>query len=154
MRLNLNNPRVLKTERNLHVKMLDSDPFTVRRWKNATFYEVILLNKILRSHFFLEIISCTRSWNFRWHLLWRPTTERKNIVKLMAISQTIHTVCWEDNYFSNRKFNLFNSLFHSVYLVLPKSCFLLKICLPCVICGTYVMKINAVSWHSVRETSA
>ena len=54
MRLNQNNPRVLKTERNLHVKMLDSDPFTVRRWKNATFYEVILLNKILRSHFFLE----------------------------------------------------------------------------------------------------
>ena len=101
-----------------------------------------------------SIISCTRSWNFRWHLLWRPTTERKNIVKIMAISQTIHTVCWEDNYFSNRKFNLFNSLFHSVYLVLPKSCFLLKICLPCVICGTYVMKINAVSWHSVRETSA
>ena len=38
----------------MHVKMLDSDPFTVRRWKNATFYEVILLNKILRSQFFLE----------------------------------------------------------------------------------------------------
>ena len=101
-----------------------------------------------------SIISCTRSWSFAWHLLWRSTTERKNIVKLMAISQTIHTVCWKNNYFSKRKFKLFNSLFHSVYLVLPKSCFLLKICLPCVICGMYVMKINAVSWHSVRHTSA
>ena len=69
------------------------------------------------------IISCTRSWNFAWHLLWRSTTESKNIVKLLAISQTIHTVCCEDDYFPKRKFELFNSLFHSVYLVFPKSLF-------------------------------
>ena len=69
------------------------------------------------------IISCTRSWNFAWHLLWRSTTESKNIVKLLAISQTIHTVCCEDDYFPKGKFELFNSLFHSVYLVFPKSLF-------------------------------
>ena len=66
------------------------------------------------------IISCTRSWNFAWHLLWRSTTESKNIVKLLAISQTIHTVCCEDDYFPKGKLKLFNSLFHSVYLVFFK----------------------------------
>ena len=39
------------------------------------------------------IISCTRSWNFAWHLLWRSTSESKNIVELLAIGQTIHTPC-------------------------------------------------------------
>ena len=31
---------------------------------------------------------------------------------------------------------------------------LLPICLPCVICGSYVTKINAVLWHSARQTFA
>ena len=70
-----------------------------------------------------SIISCTRSWNFAWHLLWRSTTESKYIVKLLAVSQTIHTVCCEDDYFPKEKFKLFNSLFHSVYLAFPKSLF-------------------------------
>ena len=61
------------------------------------------------------IISCTRTWNFAWHHLRRSTTESKNIVKHLAISQTIHTV--------RGKFKLFNSLFHSVYLVFPKRLF-------------------------------
>ena len=43
----------------------------------------------------------------------------KNIVKLLAISQTIHTVCCEDDYFPQGKFKLFNSLFHLVYPVFP-----------------------------------
>ena len=82
-------------------------------------YEVILLNKILRNHFLSEnmqlnyasfnglplIISCTRSWNLAWHLLWRSTTESKNIVKLLAMSRISHTVCCEDDYFP--KWNLF-----------------------------------------------
>ena len=63
------------------------------------------------------IISCTRSWNFACHDLWHSTTESKNIVKLLAMSQTIHSVCCEDNYFPKGKFKLFNSLFHSVYPV-------------------------------------
>ena len=75
-------------------------------------------------HSVLPLIkSCTRSWNFAWHLLWRSTTESKNIVKLLAISQTIHTVCCEDDHFPKGKFKLFNSLFHSVWLVFPKSLF-------------------------------
>ena len=45
----------------------------------------------------------------------------KNIVKLLAISQTIHTVCCGDDYFPKEKFKLFNSLFHSEYPVFPKS---------------------------------
>ena len=44
----------------------------------------------------------------------------KNIVKLLAISQTIHTVCCEDDYFPKGKFKPFNSLFHSEYPVFPK----------------------------------
>ena len=35
----------------------------------------------------------------------------KNIVKLLAISQTIHTVCCEDDYFPKEKFKRFKSLF-------------------------------------------
>ena len=69
------------------------------------------------------IISCTRSWNFAWHLLWRLTTASKNIVKPLTISQTIHTVCCEGDYFPRGKFKLFNSLFHLVYLVFPKRLF-------------------------------
>ena len=42
------------------------------------------------------------------------TTESKNIVKLLAISQTIHTVYCEDNYFPKGKFKLLKGLFHSV----------------------------------------
>ena len=39
------------------------------------------------------------------------------------MSQTTHTVCCEDDYFPKGKFKLFNSLFHSVYLIFPKSLF-------------------------------
>ena len=60
------------------------------------------------------IISCRRSWNFAWHLL----------CQLLAISQTIHTVCCEDDYFPKGKCKLFQSrLFYSVYLVFPKILF-------------------------------
>ena len=54
IRLNLINPRVLKIERGVHEKKLDSAPFTVGPWKNATCLEVILLNKILRNHLLSE----------------------------------------------------------------------------------------------------
>ena len=47
----------------------------------------------------------------------------KNIVKLLAISQTIHTLCCEDDYFPKGKFKLFNSLFHSEYPIFPKRLF-------------------------------
>ena len=45
----------------------------------------------------------------------------------------IHAVCCEDNYFPKRKFSV--------------PCFFFPISLPCVICGTYVTRIDAVSWH-------
>ena len=62
----------------------------------------------------LLVISCRRSWNFAWHLL----------CQLLAISQTIHTVCCEDDYFPKGKCKLFQSrLFYSVYLVFPKILF-------------------------------
>ena len=35
-------------------------------------------------------------------------------------------------------------MFHLVYLVFPKSLFSIAICLPWVICGSYVKTINAV----------
>ena len=47
----------------------------------------------------------------------------KSIVKLLAISQTIHIVCCEDDFFPKGKFKLFNGLFHSVYLAFPKGLF-------------------------------
>ena len=39
-------------------------------------------------------------------------------------------------------------------LFFQKVCFLLLICLPSVICGSYVTKINAVLWHSALQTFA
>ena len=43
--------------------------------------------------------------------------------ELLAIDQTNRTVCCKDDYFPKGKFRLFNSLFHSVYFVFPKSLF-------------------------------
>ena len=102
------------------------------------------------------IISCTRSWNFAWHLLWRSTTESKNIVKFLAISQTVHAVCREDDYFpKGENLNYFKIVcFTQCTLFFQKVCFLLPICLPCVICGSYVTKINAVLWDIARQTFA
>ena len=45
-------------------------------------------------------------------------------------------------------------VFHSVYLVFQKVCLLLPICLPCVIYGSYVTKIDTALWHSARQTFA
>ena len=124
-------------------------------------YEVLLLSKILRNHLLSEnmhhsmlplIISYTRSLNFGWHLLRRSTTESKSIVKLLAISQTIHIVCCEDDFFQRENLNYLMVCFTRYTLFFQKVCFLLQICSPCVFCGTYVTKINAVLWHSARQT--
>ena len=69
----------------------------------------------------------------------------------MVWRKNIHAVCCEDNYFPNGKVKLFNSLFHSVCFF-NTFWFLLPICLPCVTCGTYVTRINAVSWHTAQQT--
>ena len=69
------------------------------------------------------IISCTRSWNFAWHLFWRSTTESKNIVKLWAISQTFHTMCCEDDYFPKGKLNYLIVCFTQCTLFFPESFF-------------------------------
>ena len=101
------------------------------------------------------IISYTRSLNFGWHLLRRSTTESKSIVKLLAISQTIHIVCCEDDFFQRENLNYLMVCFTRCTLFFQKVCFLLQICSPCVFCGTcgtYVTKINAVLWHSARQT--
>ena len=67
------------------------------------------------------IISCTRSWNFARHLLSRSTTEGKNVVKLLAISQTIHTKCAATVCFTQctlffKKFVSIENLFVILYL--------------------------------------
>ena len=43
--------------------------------------------------------------------------EKGNDGYLWSEAQTINVVCYEDNCFPKRKFKLFNSLYHSVYLV-------------------------------------
>ena len=104
------------------------------------------------------IVSCTRSWNFAWHPLWRSTTESKNIVKLLAISQTSHTLAARKIIFQRENLHYLIVCFTqcTLFFFFKKSCFLLQTCLPCVICGSYVTKINAVLWHmhSARQTFA
>ena len=71
----------------------------------------------------------------------------------MVLKENIHAVCCEDNYFPKGKFKLYNTLFHSVYLVFVNTfVFYCYFFLPCVICGTYVTRINAVSWHIGRHS--
>ena len=92
-------------------------------------YEVILLNKILSNHLLSEnlqwnsasfnvtinyLMHCTRSWNFGRQQILSNTWQ---------YCHAILTVCCEDDYFSKGKFKLFNSLFHSMYLVFPISLF-------------------------------
>ena len=152
IRLNLIDPRVLKIERSLHVRMLDSE-------RKQLLYEVILLNKIWKITSFPKIcneimhhsmlpliISCTRSWNFAWHFFQRSTIESQNIVKLLAMSQTIYTVCCEDDYFPKGKLNFLIVCFTQCSLFFEKVCFLLPICFPWVICGSYV-----TLWHNVGQ---
>ena len=102
--LNLINPRVLKIA-------VTNAVCTWRGWtlpllrfeceRMQLVYEIILLNTILRNHLLSEnlqwnygsfnvypYLSHARSQNFAWHLLCLLTTEGKNIVKLLAISQT------------------------------------------------------------------
>ena len=76
----------------------------------------------------------------------------------MVWKKTIHAVCGRDNnnyyYFPKGKFKLFNSLFHSTYsctLCFQFIWFLLPICLPCVICGTYEMRIYMLCCDTLRS---
>ena len=43
--------------------------------------------------------------------------EKGNDGYLWSEAYTLNGVCYEDNYFPKRKFKLFNSLYHSVYVV-------------------------------------
>ena len=134
IRPNLIKPRVLKIERGFHVKMGFTGSYCSIRFQRNHF----LSEKMQWNYSMLPlIISCTRSWNFAWHL--HTPTESKSIAKLLAISQTIHTVCCENDYFPKGIFKLFNTVvcFTQCTLFFQKYCFLLPICLPCVICGSY-----------------
>ena len=62
----------------------------------------------------------------------------------MLSSQTIHTVCCEDDYFPKEKCKFFKVCSTQYTMVFQKVCFLLPICLPCIICGSYETKMNAV----------
>ena len=69
------------------------------------------------------MISCTRSWNFAWHFVlaldnWEP----KYCQTLGNEPNHLHRVLW-GRLFSKGKIKLFNSLFHSVFLVFRKSLF-------------------------------
>ena len=62
-------------------------------------------------------------------------------------------MCCEDDYFPRKNLNLI-ICFTRCTLFFKKVCFLLPICLPCVICGSYMTRVNAVLWHSARQTFA
>ena len=130
-------------------------------------YKVILFNKILRNHLLSEsmqwncaIIQCYLMHDFMEYILGdiffgTTTTESKNIVKLLAISQTIHTVyCEDNNYFPKGKFKLLKLRFVS----LSVACFANKFVFANLFavrydCGLYVTKIIYkcwLLWHGMR----
>ena len=107
-----------------------------------------------------HLLSKNMQWNyasFTWHLLYRSTTENKNFVKLLTICQTIDISLCAARKIIFQRGNLNHLIVCFTQCTLyffQKGCFLLPICLPCVICGSYVTKINAVLWHGVRRTFA
>ena len=102
------------------------------------------------------IISGTRSLNFAWHRLWRSTTENKNmcIVKLLAITKPFTPCAARMIIFQRENVNFLIVCFTQCFLFFQKVCFPLPICSPCVICGQYVRKINALLRHKARQTFA
>ena len=118
-------------------------------------YEVILPNKVLRNHLLSE--------NMQWNYASLSVTLNYLMHEIMEFCETSSFAL--DNWGQERCQTLGNkpnhshqmccdSLFHSVYLVFPKSLFLLKICLSFFICGAYVSMINAVLWRSARQSFA
>ena len=160
IRFNLINPRVLKIERGVHEKKLDSAPFTVGPRKNATCLEVILLNKILRNH----LLSENMQWNYAsinvtLNYLLHEIREFCVLTSSLALDNWEQKYCQilgnKPNYslrvpperlFSTREnVNYFKTVcFTQCTLFFQKVCFLLPICLPCAICGSYETKISAV----------
>ena len=152
IRLNLIIPRVLKIERSLHVKMLDS----------------MLLNKILRNHLLFE--------NMHWNYASFNVTLTYLMHEIMDFCMTSSLALdnWEQKYcqtlgntakpftpcpartiiFQRKNVNYLIVCFAQCTLFFQKVCFLLPICLPCVICGSYITKMNAVLWHDARQAFA
>ena len=101
------------------------------------------------------IISCTRPWNFAWHLLCHSTTESKNIVKLSGNEPNHSHRVLQGRLFSKGKISIYLRVcFTQCTLCFPQSLFSIADLFACVICGSYVKMINAVLWHSARHTFA
>ena len=103
--------------------------------------------------FNVTLISCTRPCNFVWCVLWCSTTESKNIVKPLAITQTFTPHAARTIILQREDLNYLIICFTQCTLF-PKFYFLLKICLPCITWRMYVTKINAVLWHRTWQTFA
>ena len=99
IRLNLINPRVLKLERGLYMKMLDS--FTVRPWKNEMslrrhfekpppFWKYA--TKLCNHSMLPLIISCTTLRNFGWHLLWHNDNREQKYCQTLG-NKPNHSHC-------------------------------------------------------------
>ena len=123
-------------------------------------YQVIFLNKILRNHLLSEnmqwnyasssvILNLSHAWD---HGILRhiPFGARQLGAKYC---QTLgNKPNHSHRVLRGRLFSYLILCFTKCTLFFQKVCFLLPICLPCVICWSYVTKINAVLWHSARQT--
>ena len=119
-------------------------------------YEVILLNKILRNHLLSE--------NMQWSYASFNVTLNYLMHEIMGICLTSSLALynWEQKYcqtlgniiFQRENLNYLIVCFTQFILFFQKVCFLLPICFPCVIWGSYLTKISAVLWHNARQTFA
>ena len=131
-------------------------------------YEVILLNKILRNHLLSENMQGDyASFNVTLNYLMHEVMEFYE-TSFLALDNWEQKYCqtlgnkpdYSHHVLRGRVFSKEKNLNHLVVcftqctLFFQKVCFLLQICFPCVICGTYVTKINAVMWHNARQTFA
>ena len=161
------NPRVLKIERGLHVKMLRWTLPLLRfdRERMQCVYEVILLYKISRNHLLSENMQWYyRSFNVTLNYLTRSLTRSLNLRDIFFGARQLRATMLSDSWqwakpftpcaartiiFQRENLTYLIVCFTQCTLFFQKVCFLL----PCVIC-MYVTKINAVLWHRVRQTFA
>ena len=137
--------------------MFDSAPFTVQPWKNETCLQGHLLDNILNNHFLSEYMQWNyASFNVTLNYLMHENLEQIIIVKLLVISQTVpFTLCAARTIiFQRENLNYLIVCFNQCTLSFQKSLFSIAdlFAVHYLWVVKIKIKINAVLWHSVRQT--
>ena len=125
--------KLLVTSQTIHILCCENDYFAKRKFKlfnNKPFPNSLgplFQNKVKFSTFYTEMIFHSHANKSHFH---KRGCALGLILKVRVFGTRKWPIC-----------------FTQCTLFFQKDCFLLTICLPCVISGSYVTQINAVLWH-------